>query len=145
MILWGTSPILIYLIIVRKGVPVLPIFKSHIAWPSLSSFVKSLCPFPSVLFHPLLGILDSSLTLKQISAALIWPTNLFRFKQISKGQIYQFNCHFLLKISFNLLNPFTSVGYLNWWDIFRLIFKQLRTTFFHKVMVTEKNNFSSNV
>ena len=36
------------------------------------------------------------------------------------------------------------MGYLNLWDIFIFIFRQLRMTFFHKIMVAEKNNFSSN-
>ena len=46
---------------------------------------------------------------------------------------------------FDFLNPITNIsGYLNLWDIFRLIFRQLRMTFFHKIMVAEKNNFSSN-
>ena len=31
--------------------------------------------------------------------------------------------------------------YLNLWDIFRFIFRQLRMIFFHKIMVAEKNNF----
>ena len=35
-----------------------------------------------------------------------------------------------------------QISYLNLWDIFRFIFRQLGMTFFHKVMVTEKNNFS---
>ena len=35
-------------------------------------------------------------------------TNLSWFKQISKGRIYQFNCRFLSKINFNILNPFTN-------------------------------------
>ena len=49
------------------------------------------------------------------------------------------------KSIFDFLNPFTNTsGYLNLWDIFRFIFRQLRMTFFHKIMVAEKNNFSSN-
>ena len=85
----------------------------------------------------------------QIPPALIRPTNLSWFKQISKGQIYQLNCRFLSKINFNLLNPITDISYLNLWDIFRLNFRRLRMTTFQKVMVTEKifffqihNNFA---
>ena len=37
-----------------------------------------------------------------------------------------------------------QIGYLSLWDIFRVIIKQLRMTFFHKIMVAEKNTFSSN-
>ena len=37
-----------------------------------------------------------------------------------------------------------QIGYLNLWDIFRFISRQLRMIFFHKIMVTEKNNFFSN-
>ena len=36
------------------------------------------------------------------------------------------------------------IGYLNLWNIFRFIFRQPRMAFFHKIMLTEKNNFSSN-
>ena len=43
------------------------------------------------------------------------------------------------------LNPFTNMsGYLNSWDIFRIIFRQLRMTFSHNIMVAEKKFFSSN-
>ena len=31
-----------------------------------------------------------------------------------------------------------QIGYLSLWDIFRVIIKQLRMTFFHKIMVAEK-------
>ena len=34
---------------------------------------------------------------------------------------------------------------VNLWDIFTFIFRQLRNTFFHKTMVTEKNISSSNI
>ena len=51
------------------------------------------------------------------------------FKQISKGWFYQFTCWYLSKINFNCLNPFTNIsGYLDLWDIFMFIFRQL--TFF---------------
>ena len=36
------------------------------------------------------------------------------------------------------------MGYFNLSDIFRFIFRQLGMTFCHKIMVAEKNNFSSN-
>ena len=44
---------------------------------------------------------------------------------------------FYQKSIFNLLNPF-EIDYLNLWDIFRLIFRLIRMTFFHKIMVAEK-------
>ena len=37
-----------------------------------------------------------------------------------------------------------QIGYLNLWNIFSFIFRQLRITIFHKIIVAEKNNFSSN-
>ena len=37
-----------------------------------------------------------------------------------------------------------QIGYLNLWDIFMFIFRQLQMTFFRKIMVAEKNFFSSN-
>ena len=47
---------------------------------------------------------------------------------------------------FDCLNPFTNISdYLNLWNIFRLSFRQLRMTSFDKIMVAEKNYFSSNV
>ena len=36
------------------------------------------------------------------------------------------------------------LGYLDLWDIFRFTFRQIRITFLRKIMVAEKNNFSSN-
>ena len=51
---------------------------------------------------------------------------------------------FYQKSVFDFLNPFTKMsGYLNLWDVFRFIFRQLRMTFFHKIMVAKKF-FSSN-
>ena len=48
-----------------------------------------------------------------------------RFKQISKGWLYQFNHRFLKKPRiFNFLNLLTNIsGYLDSWDIFRFIFR----------------------
>ena len=82
------------------------------SWLSLSPppLLKSLCPVPSFLFHSLFrySIKTVPPTLTQIPPALIWPTNLPWFEQISKVWIYQFNCCFLSKMNFNLLNPFTN-------------------------------------
>ena len=89
-----------------------PFFKAPTSWPRLPLFLKSLCPFPSVLFHPLLRHFRQPFPPTPDPhanpPALIRPRNLFWFKQISKGRIYQFNCRFLSKINFNLLNSFTN-------------------------------------
>ena len=46
---------------------------------------------------------------------------------------------------FDFLNLFINISdYLNLWDIFRFVFRQFKMTFFHKIMVAEKSNFSSN-
>ena len=67
-----------------------------------------------------------------------------RFKQISKVWFYQSNCDYQ-KWIFDFLNPFTTIlGHLNWQDIFRFIFRELRMTFFYKIMMTKKNSCSSN-
>ena len=72
-------------------------------------FLRSMCPHPSFLFHPHFKVFQTvPHTFTQIPPALIWSTNLSWLKQISKGQIYQFNCRFLSAINFNLLNPFTN-------------------------------------
>ena len=62
---------------------------------------------------------------------------------MSKGDFTSSTVAFYQKLIFK--NPFTNIsGYLNLWDIFRFIFRQLRMTFFHKTMVADKNYFSSN-
>ena len=33
-----------------------------------------------------------------------------------------------------------QIGYLNFWDVFKFIFRQIRMIFIHNVMVAEKNN-----
>ena len=113
--------------IVRKGVPESPPFLRH---PPLLSV-----PPPFKVFKTV------SPTLTQCHTALIRPTNFLWFKQISKGRFYQSNCQFYQKSIFNLLNSFTNHNLL---DIFSFIFRQLRMTFFHKIMVAEENNSSSN-
>ena len=131
-----------FLFIVGKWVPAPP-FKAPISWPSLLPLLKIFVAPPLFPVPSRFKVFSTvPRTFTQILSALIWPPNCSWFKQISKGQIYQFNCCFLSKINFNLLNPFTNN--LNLWDIFRCIFRQLKKTFFHKIMVAEKNNFSSN-
>ena len=62
-----------------------------------------------------------------------------------KGDSTSSTVAFYQKSIFGFLNPFTNIsGYLDLWDIFRFIFRQLRVIFFHKIMVAEKNNFYSN-
>ena len=103
--------IYVWIYIVRKGVPAPP-FLRH---PSIDlacappPIFKFLCPLPSFPFHPLLRYFRQFTppSCKSVSQPF-WPTNLSWFKQISKGWIYQFNCHFLSKTNFNLLNPFTN-------------------------------------
>ena len=42
------------------------------------------------------------------------------------------------KLIFDFLNAFDISGYLNLWDIFRFIFRQLRITFFIKLWWQKK-------
>ena len=64
-------------------------------------FLKFFLPLPSFLFHPPFKVfLTVPPTLTQFPPALIRPTNLPWFKQISKGRFYQFNCRFLSKSNF---------------------------------------------
>ena len=136
-----------------KGVPApLPHFKVPTSSPKLPPFLKIFVsrplffvPPPFKVFqtvpppHPHTNPSCPNLT-HQPSSHII---NVF--KQISKGWFYQFNCRLLSKINFDFLNPITNVsGYLNLCDIFRFIFRQLSMTFFHKIIVAEKNSFSSN-
>ena len=46
-----------------------------------------------------------------------------------------------IKNQFLIFQVPLQIGYLNLWDIFRFIFRQLRMTFFPKIMVAEKNFF----
>ena len=72
-------------------------------------------------------------------------TQLTALNKYEKGDFTSSTVAFYQKSIFDFLNPFANIsGYLNLWDIFRFIFRQLRMTFFHKIMVTEKNSFSSN-
>ena len=101
---------ILLLTIVRKGVPVPPpFFQAPTPWPSIPPFLKSLFPLSSFLFHPVLRYFRQSPPPSHNPlVSLIQPTNLSWFKQISKRLFYQFNCHFLSKLIFNLLNPFTN-------------------------------------
>ena len=92
------------------------LFKAPTTWTPCTPFLKSLWSLPSVLFHPLLRYFrQSHPTLTKISLAIIRPTTISWFKQISKGQIYQVN-----------RSPL--------WGIFTFIFRQFRMTFFDKIM-----------
>ena len=54
-----------------------------------------------------------------------------------KGDCTNSTVAFYQKSIYDFVNPFTDIsGYFNLWDIFKLIF--------HKTMLAEKNNFSSN-
>ena len=56
-----------------------------------------------------------------------------------KGDFTNSTVAFYQKSIFDFLHAFTNIsGYLNLWDIFRFIFRQLRMTIFHKIMVAEK-------
>ena len=101
-----------FFIIVCKWVPVFLPFWSHpcTPWPSLLPYFKIFVSPPLFSVPPPFKVFQTvPPTFMQIPPPLIWPTNLSWFKQISKGQIYQFNCRFLSKINFNLLNPFTTL------------------------------------
>ena len=117
------------------------LYKATTLWPSSPPppFVKFLFSLPSFLFNPFKVFQIVALTLMQPLPAL----GLNRFKQISKGWFYQFNCCFPSKINFDFLHPFTNIsGYLD--QVFRFIFSHRRMTFLLKIIVAEKNYFSSN-
>ena len=87
--------------IVCKGVPAPSPFLRHPSLdPACPTFLKSLFPLPSFLFHPLLRCFRQfSPPLQPPSALIQPPTNLPWLKQISEGWFYQFNCRFLSKIN----------------------------------------------
>ena len=97
--------IIISVIIVRKGAPAppppAPFFSRH---PLLDPD----CPPFKILVSPPLFFVPPSFklfqtvppTLMQPPTSLIQQTNRPWFKQISKGQFYEFNCHLLSKINF---------------------------------------------
>ena len=129
---------------VHKGVPESPppLSKAPTPWPSLPPLFKIFVFPPLLSVPPPFKVFKTvSPTLTQCHTALIRPTNFLWFKQMSKGRFYQSNCQFYQKSIFNLLNSFTNHNLL---DIFSFIFRQLRMTFFHKIMVAEENNSSSN-
>ena len=62
-----------------------------------------------------------------------------------KGDFPSSTAAFYQKSIFDSLNTFTNIpGYLNLWDIFRFIFRQLRLNFLIKLWWQKKNNISSN-
>ena len=106
----------------------LPFLRHPPLYPACPLFKIFVCPSLFSLPSPFKVFQTVPPTLTQPLLVLIWPTNILWFKQISKEQFYRFNCHFLSKMNFNLLNPFAN-RYLHLWDIFRFIFRQLRMTF----------------
>ena len=100
---------ILLLTLVRKGAPVPPFFRHPPLDPVFPPFLKSLFLLSSFLFHPVLRYFRQSPPPSHNPlVSSIQPTNLSWFKQISKSLFYQFNCHFLSKSIFNLLNPFTN-------------------------------------
>ena len=84
--------------IVRKRFPASLFFSSTHPLTQLGPFLKSLFLLPSFLFHPRLRCFRQFLpTFTQPPTALIQPTNLPWFKQISKRRFYQSKCPFLSK------------------------------------------------
>ena len=84
----------------------------------------------------------------QPAPVLIQPTNqpiFFGLNKYQKGDFTSSTVAFYQKSIFDFFFFLNISGYLNLWDIFKFNFRQLRDTFFHKIMVAERNNFSSNV
>ena len=109
-------------------------------------------PFSNICFSsplfcstPFSAISDSSPTLTQPTPALNRHSNLpyTCLNKYQKGDFTSSTVTFCQKSIFDFSNPFTNItGYLHLWDIFRFIFRQLRVTLFHKIMVAEKKFFS---
>ena len=132
-------------IIVCTGVPA-PL-KAPSSRPS-PPFLKSLFPLSSFLFHPLLRYFRQTPTLLQPPSCPTRTTNLPWFTQISKEWFYYFTSStvaFYQKSIFNLLNPFTNreINLNLYGIIFRFIFRQLRMTFFSKIMVEHNTTYNT--
>ena len=115
---------------------------------SCSPLFKIFFPVPSILFYPFLRyFIQSPPTLTQSPPTLIQHINLpytqlTNLSKCKKGDFTSSNIAFYQKSIFNFLNLFTNIsGYLNLWNIFSFIFRQLKMTFSHKIMVAEKNFF----
>ena len=53
-----------------------------------------------------------------------------------KGDFTSSTVAFYQKLVSNFLNPFTNIsGYLDLWHIFWFIFRQLKMTFFHQILI----------
>ena len=91
-----------YPVIVRLGGPTPAPFLRHPPLdPACPSFQNLCFPYPLFCSNLFSGILDSfPHPLTQPPPAVIRPSKLPWFKQISKGRFYQFNCRFLSKINF---------------------------------------------
>ena len=123
--------------VVRKGPP------SFLRHPPLDSA----CPHFKIFVSPLLTYLrqfplPATPSFPNLDTPTIPTHNQWVYQ---KGDFSSSTVAFYQKSVFHFLNSSTNIsGYLNLWDIFRFIFRGLRMIFFHKIMVTEKNNFSSN-
>ena len=132
----------------RKGVPAPPFLRRPPLDPACLFFSKSLFPFPSFPIQPPFKSFQTvPPTLTQYPNSTHQPS-LHIMKGLYKYQNGDFTSSivaFYQESILDFLNPFTNIsGYLNLWDIFRFIFRELRMTYVHKIMVAEKNNFSAN-
>ena len=102
------------------------------------------CSLHSVLFHPLLRYFkESSLpSRKSILPSSKQPTFL-GLNRYQKEKFPSSTVTFYQKSILIFKIPL-QIGYRNSWHIFSFIFRQLKMNVCHKIMVTEKNHFSSN-
>ena len=110
--------------------------------PSLPPFLKSLFPLPCLFsVPPLLSYF------RQFPCPHVTP---YYPNRTNKPSLVQTNIkrvilpvQLLLSIKNQFLMFFIplQIGYLNLQDVFSFIFRQLRMTFFHKIIVAEKNFF----
>ena len=108
IIKYGLETSLLLQTIVCKGV-LAPLFlRDQPLEPAYPPFLKSLCPLPSFLFHPLLRY--------------------FGLNKYQKGEFTSSTIAFYQK-SILIFQILLEIGYLDLWYIFRFIFRQLRMIF----------------
>ena len=133
-----------WLFIDCKGVPAPPpLCKAPTLWPSLPPpFSKFLYPLPYFLFH-LLWKYFRQFPHPHTNPSCTNPTNQPTFLGLNKYQKGEFTSStvaFYQKSIF-IFQICIQIGYLNLWDIFWFIFRQLRMTFFIKLWWQKKNVF----
>ena len=117
--------------IVQKGIPA-PLFRIPTSLDRACPLFLKIFYLPSFPFHPFLGYFrkfphfHANPSCPNLTHQFPY-TKLRGINKYRKGNFTNSTATFYQKSIFNFLNPFANIsGYLNLWNTFRFIFRQLR-------------------